>query len=66
MKSFERSIKEKILLIPQINWYLEEGKYWNDVYSLFCDRNPDDKINFIEFKSILRKLRKEIIENRDK
>lgn len=58
MKSFTKSIIEKLKSLSKWEWHIHENEY-EDLYELYCDKYPDDKIAYLEFKKVARSLKKD-------
>ena len=49
---------EKIKGISQWAWHIEQRKN-EDLYELYCDKFPDDKVDYSDFKILINRLKKD-------
>tara|TARA_Y100000310_G_C20588304_1_gene766595 strand:+ start:206 stop:1291 length:1086 start_codon:yes stop_codon:yes gene_type:complete len=58
IKTIDRNIMEKIKTLPKWEWHVE-GNYMKDLFDMFIEKFPEDKVAEEEFKPIARKLKKD-------
>ena len=58
METFSKTIMEKIKLLPQWEWHIEQNEV-EDLYEIYCDKFKKEVIKYQDFKKIARKLKKD-------